>query len=375
MRKRALITVLALVLTSALAGTAGAAGRPSHGSGGFLPRAQVPWSSVGPGWLLAQWSTKAHPYQTGGLVLVSPAGTRYLLTSTAPGALESWSGDGRRALLVQTAPSVGAGRTTFSVVDLETGATLHAFLFATSNQILGPAGAFTRPDGFALYVEEQYNNYQRLTRYAVDGMLEQVYPQAFPGLGRYSGRYVSSPDGASLVLGATRGLAVVANDGTLVRRLPIAGTNYCNPVRWWTRDVVLASCGTPSRLYEFPTSGGTPRALTERPVPPDAGDLAAWHVDRSVFVQVASACGYVYLAKLAGAHPEMVRVPGVPSGHTVLVDGATATALALSANVACQGGPSLLWYWPAGNHAKFLLGAPATGGSVEAALTYPTPLG
>ena len=67
--------------------------------------AGVPWSHVGPGWVLAQYTTAAPEGGKAGpvtLYLISPGGARYQLarwpdSRTAPG-LVAWSPDGKRAL-------------------------------------------------------------------------------------------------------------------------------------------------------------------------------------------------------------------------------------------------------------------------------------
>ena len=67
--------------------------------------AGVPWRHVGPGWVLAQYTTAAPEGGKAGpvtLYLISPGGARYQLarwpdSRTAPG-LVAWSPDGKRAL-------------------------------------------------------------------------------------------------------------------------------------------------------------------------------------------------------------------------------------------------------------------------------------
>jgi hypothetical protein len=97
----ALLTVLLLaagaLVPGTLAGVASAQPAPAV--------AGVPWSHVGPGWLLAQYTTAAPEGGKTGpvtLYLISPGGARYKLASwrdnrTAPQLL-AWSPDGKRAL-------------------------------------------------------------------------------------------------------------------------------------------------------------------------------------------------------------------------------------------------------------------------------------
>jgi TolB protein len=342
---------------------------------GFQSASAVPWSSVGRGWVAAGWnsSNAVHASNDGYLVLVSPTGVRYLILKIpgVAGQLTAWSGDGRRVLLAG-----GARSTAMRIVDLRAGAVVSSFVFPTSNSVFYENASFTQPTGAALLVSTQTNDHQQLARFSIAGALQLTYPTAFSHLGAFTGSWISSPDGTELVMGARHGLAVVTNDGTVVRQLPIGGADpYCMPKRWWSTTVVLASCQTPNRLYEFSIAGGTPKALTQRPVPPDSGDLSAWRLGHAVYVQAASACGFIYLARLQGADPVMVHVPGVPADRSVDVIGVSSTSLALEAGVACVGQPSLLWYTPAHNRSQVVLGRPATSGSVGLAVVYPTALG
>ncbi|HEV3212972.1 MAG TPA: hypothetical protein VGZ03_06205 [Acidimicrobiales bacterium] len=386
MRLRTIAVVLAITTTlGVVTATAAQASRHPSATTTVGPAAlraaggpgSVPWATVGPGWLLATWSPRtAHRSLAAAtsqyLVLIAPTGTRYLIAAIATPDVQllSWSGDGQRALL-----QAGVRRTTLEVMDLHTGTVAHAFDFPTSNSVFFNTARFTRPQGFAIDVSTQTNNHQLLTRYSVDGTAQQTYPASFSRIGRYSGAFLSSPDGTQLVMGAQHGLAVVSNGATVVAQLPIGGAGYCQPQRWWSATVVLASCGSPSRLYEFSVTGGAPKAVTRVPRPPDSGDLSAWRVDHATYVQVASACGYEYLARLHGATPVRIMVPGVPIGNTVTVIGASPHALAVEATIACMGGASLLSYTPSTRSARVVLGHPATGGEVNGALVYPPPLG
>ncbi len=284
--------------------------------------------------------------------------------------LAAWSGDGRRALLVTQST-----RTTFQVLDVRTGATLDSFVFPTSDNVFYEGAAFTRPDGLALLVKTQTNDHQLLAQYSLSGVLQRTYPASFPHVGAFTGDWVPSRDGTTIVMGAMHGLAILGADGALLTTLHVSGTSYCLPQRWWSATTVLAACGSESRLYVFPTDGATPRALTQRNVPPDNGDLSAWRLGRTVYVQVASACGYQYLARLHRADPVRVAVPGVRSDNSVFVVGTTADSLAVMASEACQPGLSLIYYDPARDRAPIGLGRPVTSGYVDVALIYPPPLG
>lgn len=376
MDRRVLSTMAALALTLGLstAATEGASAS-APAARGFLAASSVPWASLGRGWVLAQWDPRddLRPVTRTDLVLVSPTRTRYLLghAGSQRTILTAWSGDGASALLVTQ-----SSRTTFQVLDLRSGATTSSFAFPASNSVFYEDAAFTRPDGLALLVRTQTDDHQLLARYSLTGQLEQTYPWVLPGVGAFTGGWLSAPDGSSLVLGAIHGLAIVSNAGVARAELRAKHLFACSPLRWWSGGTILASCGAGApRLYEFFLDGAAPRALTQRNVPPDDGDLSAWRLGRSVYVQVASACGYEYLAKLHGADPVMVQVPGVREGHTVYVVGTTSDALALEASVACQPGLSLLYYDPAAHRAPVALGRPTTSGSVLTSLVYPPPGG
>jgi TolB protein len=166
-------------------------------------------------------------------------------------------------------------------------------------------------------------------------------------------------------------LALVTNGGTVVGQMAApAGTTYCSPARWWSPGVVLASCG--GRLWEIPTSGGMPTALTATPVNPDTGDLDAWFTPSGTFVQDTGACGYQYLAKLQpNSTTSPVVVPDVSSGQSQVVLGTYQGRIALEATAACASGASVLWYDPASDASTVVLGPGVNAGSVSGVLAYP----
>ncbi|HJZ00365.1 MAG TPA: hypothetical protein VJ305_06565, partial [Streptosporangiaceae bacterium] len=111
LRRASLTAILTAVLFTA-GTTAGVAAAQSAAPAAAAPaaaasatRAGVPWDRVGPGWILAQYTT-AHP--EGGrrgpetLDLISPSGTTYQLArwpdSRFAPVLLAWSPDGKRAL-------------------------------------------------------------------------------------------------------------------------------------------------------------------------------------------------------------------------------------------------------------------------------------
>ena len=121
----------AATTAAATAGAAGTAGVTAQA------RAQVPWSKVGPGWELAEYTTvpagKAVPVT---LYLISPTGARYPMHTwgalvTVP-FLIAWSGDKTRAML-------GLDGNRYEQLTLKTGQ-------LTVGQLAGQA----RPTGYSL---------------------------------------------------------------------------------------------------------------------------------------------------------------------------------------------------------------------------------
>jgi hypothetical protein len=363
----------------------------------------VPWSKVGPGWMLATWRPIT-PHMPGAqpapgepdpqtaattLYLVDPAGNRYAI-STFSGAdarldVADWSGDGSHALFVSSEypePSKVVS------IDLHTGE-------QTTIPVKGYP-RYTRPDGKALLVSTDFNGNEpgTLTRIDFAGNLQLSYPtEELGGAGQFSGRYLESRDGTQLVLGTANlgnevvprsddSLVVMGNDGKIVRTLPTPMKDAeCSPVRWWTPTVVLAHCtaehGSARQLWKVPIDGGTPTALTaansgdesDPGFGQDLDDIDAWQLPSGTFLQSLGACGTVFLSRLTpDGHTTRVNVPGV--SDSVGVAGATGDKLVLQAQVGCGGTTSLLTYDPASNTPTVLLGPPVNGGGVETAIPF-----
>lgn len=349
----------------------------------------IPWDRVGPGWLLATWNHNkgvapgSHapgnvPNPVNSIFLVDPSGGRYLIAHYAneDEVLMGWSGDARRALLVDSVSS-----TRISQVDLASGRTTTSFTLPTSNSVFFESVAYSRPKGLALLVTTQTNDAQLLQRFSLTGTLELTYPKTFTEVGSYAGSVLSSPDGLQLALGASKGIALLGNDGSVVTQVRVPGATFCEAKRWWATNVVLASCGSSTsqpRLFTIPLNGGAAAALTKVPTVAsgDEGDENAWSVGSAVYLQDAGGCGYQYLAKL---RPDMltkpVRVPDVVAGDSVFVLGAANGELALQATVACGSGQSALWFNPSKNTSTVVLGPPLNGGGVQVAVPYPDPMG
>ena len=348
----------------------------------------VPWSQVGPGWMLATWSpavghrpgeqpAPAEPSRdtaTTTLYLVDPAGGRYPITTFPPPGnkagpeLIDWSGDGAHALFY----AQYAEPPTAIMVDLHTGA-----------QTTLPVDAlprFTRPDGKALLLTSNPGGYAgpaSLERVDLAGNHQLTYPTDKLG-SKFSGGYLSTPDGTRLVLGTSTGLVLMGNDGTVGATLSIPGQTDCSPLRWWDGKLsttVLATCdgpGNTSRLWLVPVGGGTPTALTapnNHQNGPDYGDGTAYQLPAGTFIQAAGACGVIFLAKLnSDGTTSQVSVPNTQG--SVRVIGVNGADLQLQAKAACGAGQALLDYDPAANTSTVLLGPSVNGGGVIDAVPY-----
>lgn len=367
------------------------AAQPAAARGVEASITSIPWSRVGPGWMLATWSPvsgtrpgedqppnePSRDTATTTLYLVDPAGGRYPITTFPPPGdkpsvdIADWSGDGSKALL----SAEYVERSNAIIVDLHTG-----------EQTVVPVDVyprFTRPDGRALLLSHTGDSDHpgKLERVDLSGRPQLTYPTDKLA-STFSGRYLSTPDGTRLVLGTQAGLALMGNDGTVGPALSVPGQSDCDPVRWWDAPAttVLAKCTSSdswytSSLWRVPLDGSTPTAVTSpnngQNQGRDLGDVNAWQLPAGTFVQALGACGLIYLAKLnddgtTGA----VSVPNVDAHKSVEVIGTDGTALDLQAHAACGGGQTLLRYQPNTNTSTVLLGPTVNGGGVIGAVPY-----
>ena len=359
-----------------------AAQMAAHGVEGSI--GDVPWSQVGPGWMLAMWSPAVDvapgvPRPTGSpapdtvpvtLYLVDPAGGRYAITTFPPNAdphLGDWSGDGSHALFTSGGPG---SSTVITDVDLHTGTRT---TFTVKGSFVSPR--YTRPAGKAVLLKLDG---RQLVRVDLAGNPQLTYPtDKLPS--KFDGQYLSTPDGTQLVLGTGSGLALMGNDGTVGKALPVPGGTGCSPVRWWDSGAktVLANCDVanqPQRLWLVPIDGSAPTALTA-PIRSshDNGDVDAWQLPAGTYVQYLGGCGAIHLGKLnPDGTVSPVSVPNVDPHHSIYVIGVHGGNLDLQAMVAgCGPAQSLLDYDPAAGTTTVLLGPPLNGGAVIQAVPYP----
>jgi hypothetical protein len=330
--------------------------------------AAVPWSSVGPGWVLAQYTTsqpEGGPDGPETLDLVSPSGTVYQLARwpaarSAP-VLIAWSPDGKRALFQVFSGQGGAEQLTLATGQVST--------FAIQGGA-NPIG-YTVPDGLNILGGRPPSYDSSLARYSLSGRLTSSLGSSTDG------RVLYQPSGTAFLTGAGDGVKLVSNDGTLVRDLPVPGTaaNTCNPIRWWTASTVLASCApqdsASAQLWLVPVGGARPQALT--PVRAarsgDLGDLDAWALPSGLYLQSAGPCGVLQIFRQApGGSITLVKVPQTEGDNHVLT--ALGARLLIQAPTSCVGSNSLLWFNPGTGAEQWLIRAPGNVTGVVVALPF-----
>ena len=356
-------------------------------------RGSVPWSLVGAGWTLAEFSTAAP--QSGGqppasgdstAFLVDPKGGRYVIHQWPAGpapTLIAWSGDGRHALFGD-----GSG---YSVLSLLTG---------RLTTLAVPAGVtvtgFTRPDGTAVLAIAQEGNRYKLQRYMLTGAFQGLvatmprHPaqQSWPEGCTSACAAISSPDGDLDVWAVNGGgMEVVSNAGGGAVRLHAPGSGHpsaCTPISWWNSDTVLASCddsgggsGT-TALWLMPDRGGRPSPLTTASGGP-SGDLVvggAWRAGNQVYVTSATsnqcsgaASGPGGLSIGRNGPSTAVAVSGSTGNRNAIVASLGGRLLVL-AQTSCPGSESLLWLNPSSGATQPLLTSTAAEAGVTAAVPY-----
>jgi len=355
------------------------AGAPVLGEGQVGTLSQVPWSQVGPGWVLVAVQGAGVPVDgvlrttvPARVDLADPVGGRYVLLTLPPAiqsvSLVGWSGDGRLALLHEDT-TLDAG--------VSVGGSSYLLRVRTGTQTplplppaVSPAG-FTLPHGAALLTTTPAPQgatsrptapWLVLQRRALDGTLEATLaPQV--------SSWLYTPDGTQLVVTTPAGIELVTNSGVPVRAL--ADPGYCELDHWWAAGQLLASCA--GHLWLIPASGAPATPL----IPHDAavgstdlGDTDAWRLPDAVYTQSDGACALIFLGRVnAAGTVTVVTLPHATAPNSI-VDGAVGDRLLVQARLSCEGSshpaigqfgePSVLWFNPVTGAETLLERSPAT---------------
>jgi TolB protein len=161
-----------------------------------------------------------------------------------------------------------------------------------------------------------------LQRFGTDGRRQQTYPTELPGLGKLAGNSaLYSPDGTELLIGARNGVALLGNDGHLIRALPApAAQKSCMPLTWWDAAPALVSCTNEAvrgQLYSYPTelflqpvAGGAPTKLAGGSAEAHPfGFVYAWKYSGGVVLREGSGCGPGELDVLRDGVISRLRLP------------------------------------------------------------------
>jgi hypothetical protein len=361
-------------------------------------RGAIPWSLLGSGWTLAEFS--ATPPAAGGsssasagytMDLVDPKGGRYQIATwsgTGTPALIGWSGDGSLALFSVAGASDSVS---YELLALRNGG---------FTQISLPAGVtvagFTRPDGLALLAVKRGPVRYKLQRYSLGGVLQKTiatmpdnpappnWPTTCSGFCA-----MSSPDGDLAVWGVYgQEMQVLSNAGGPVRKLHVPGSGKppsCEPISWWDAQTVLASCVAASPgsgatgLWLVPADGATPTLLAVASGSASTGvgyNIDAWQAAGQDYVVQTTAAGCssgALGAEIARATSSGSVTPdAIPEStgdHNTII-GSMGGRLLILAQTSCPGTSSLLLFDPAKGSAQPLLTAPASEQGVIAAAAY-----
>lgn len=343
---------------------------PTHlgllGDGQERPGTDVPWSQVGPGWVLAVYA--AFPLGEGGqgpqtLYLVDPAGGRYVLdrsrvTGYHATQLEDWSAAARRALV----------RVPSSEIDLASGKPV-----SLGNPSLD-AAIFSQPAGDAI-ISPSFPG-------AGPGQLDELEPTGRKVLatGSFLAWPAYAPGDATLAIGERNGVALVKTGGGLLRwlRVPVSGDATCTVARWWNANTVLATCsaGAQSRgLWLVPADSARPVLLAGA----DQDPVGAWQLPAGRYLQVESAQRQGELVReTANGSLSRVRVPGAGTIQVLTADGSRLLVLAAGFGKTQSGLPgitgaySLLWFNPATGAEQWLFDGRTARRNLITAVPFPT---
>jgi hypothetical protein len=361
-------------------------------------RSAIPWSLVGSGWAVAEFSTAAATSAgeaSGGgsytTYLVDPEGGRYEITTSSGGTapqLIAWSGNGQTALF-NAGDAAAGGTSSYELLNVQTGQFAPLPLPA---DVL--AMGFTRPDGLAILAVREGPVEFRLQRYTLTGQLQASLAtlprkagEVLSPDGCASACALSSPDGLADVWGvAGDGMEMVSNAGGKPRRLHVPGSGQpssCMPLTWWTETTILASCASPGvpveqRLWLVPEYGSAPSALTQAVDAAQGGIDDAWLARQTTYVTMttASQCagaptgpGGLDILPLGQGTSAAIMIPG--STHNISTIVATeGKRLLVLTQTQCPGTSSLLWFNPSTGHSQMAIRAPGGEVGVIAAVPF-----
>ncbi|HEX5090014.1 MAG TPA: hypothetical protein VFV89_19555 [Nocardioides sp.] len=323
---RLIAGVLASVLIITSAPLAGAASAPSPGQRWALRAA-----AVAPGSYLT--TVERGPGTSDGgirarrewLVLVGPTGdtrTVYVRKVTRKAGyfqLADWSADGSTALLLVDGPHGSRP----VVVDVAAGTATTLHVERLSSAVLDPSGTGI----LAAVWKGNHSNKQVLERIAWTGAVTVLMEST-------NGNIAPAPNGTVLTQDADRPhvqLLLSISTGAVVHEFRHRG--YCTPVRWWDATRLLEMCGRNLFLVD-PTTGRFDQ-LTSGHGRGDYGHLDARYVGSRLYVQVAGACGYTYVAKVTRKGTKHLKVPGAV-GNVLMVN-AVGNDLILEHAASCDG--------------------------------------
>jgi hypothetical protein len=276
-------------------------------------RAQIPWKQVGPGWFLARTDGADHA-----LYLINPIGGRYLITDQLPDAqdrIAEWSPDGKRAMLSR---EKGAAQI-ITELDLATGRMSHTVNIG-ERRFFG----YTRPQGSAILVIRSAGASPTLERLATDGSHQLTYPRTLPGFGEIGFPVLYNADGTELLVGGEHGMALLGNNGHLIRLLPApASARGCWPARWWNSSTVLETCNfDASPRYAVllqPVAGGQPEKLAGASTTYPLGFTNAWRYSHGTLLSEGTGCGPGRLDVLRDGVIRRLPLPaGVPDSPPLI---------------------------------------------------------
>ena len=386
--------------------SAKAAGKPQPhmlAAGHTGQRSAIPWSLVGLGWALAEFST-AQPQANGATsdsgsnttYLVDPAGGKYAITTSPLSAapqLIAWSGDKRTALFGPAAGSSAASNTagsalSYSLLNVSTG-------HITSLQLPADVSAvgFTRPDGLNILAVQHKSGRFWLERYSLAGAftgkvgsMPGKSSEVWPANGCGYGCALSSPDGIVDVVGIFGDqMHLFSNRGGRGRKLHVPNSKSCVPLSWWSDSTILADClvanqpDDATRLWQVPDNGSAPMPLTP-PTAAGAGRIAgAWQAGSTVYVTsvtsrqcpggatVSAGLGISPASQSGAASP--ISIPNATNNVNTVV-ATYGQRLLVLAQTSCPGTSSLFWFNPSAGTATAVLPASASQAGVVAAVPY-----